>query len=160
MTTATHTTDITLLEAAWTVRNAGLWAEQLSKKADLLYSIKRKFEREDYNIDNNEHSMLFEIIQLQITDLKCKIQWYEKQEDKLKYATYLKNASDALTQLKDLRHKLIPKGENKNELQQHTESKQVLSDTTGADTSGTDSVPTADVYPTNTTANTATSPTA
>lgn len=95
-------------QVKWIVNNSKYFNELHTGKATLCKQVNEKVTAGNYSLDGPETSILFEMVQFQITDLKFKIQWYEKQSDP-RYVTYLTGAKVTLGMLSDLREKLMKK---------------------------------------------------
>lgn len=117
----TEKIEITPTEIDWVTRNSLYFAELHEVKASACKSLHEGFKQGNYAIDQTQTSVLFEMVQLQIIDLKFRISFYERQQDQLKYKQYKVRAKETLEMLLALRSKLLPEkfvqseGENKNE---------------------------------------------
>ena len=136
----TETIEITPKEIDWITRNSLYFGELHEAKANICLALHKQFTENNYAIDQAQTSVLFEMVQLQITDLKFRVAFYERQQDQLKFMQYKVRAKETLDMLTELRHKLLPenfvqqKGENKNEQQSTDTVLQSSGATAGATT--------------------------
>lgn len=95
-------------QVTWIINNSKYFDELHTGKSKLCRQVNEKVSSGNYSLDGPETGILFEMVQFQITDLKFKIQWYEKQTDE-RFKLYLDGARVTLEMLTDLREKVMKK---------------------------------------------------
>lgn len=117
--------DINEKEELWIVKNAKSYETIYQSNANACKSIHEKLSAKNYELSAVETGGLLGMVQEQITDLKFRIQAYEKlsSQDATKYITYKVRARETLEMLSSLRTKLVSStpintGENKDVVQQ------------------------------------------